>query len=34
MPATGESLDLTNKLLGTWNKLEANEDLVTNPECQ
>lgn len=32
--ATGESLDLTNKILGTWNKLDANEDLVTNPECQ
>ena len=32
--ATGESLDLTTKILGTWNKLDANADLVTNPECQ
>ena len=32
--ATGDSLDQTTRILGSWNKLEANADLVTNPECQ
>jgi hypothetical protein len=32
--ASGESLALTTKILGSWNKLEAEEALVTNPECQ
>lgn len=31
---SGESLALTTKILGTWNKLGADEPLVTNPECQ
>jgi len=31
--ASGESLTLTTKILGSWNKLDANEALVTNPEC-
>jgi len=31
--ATGESDTLTTKILGTWNKLGADEPLVTNPEC-
>ncbi len=32
--ATGESLALTTRLLGQWNKLGADEPLVTNPECE
>ncbi|MDB4937468.1 MAG: hypothetical protein JWP87_4440 [Labilithrix sp.] len=31
---SGESLALTTKILGSWNKLGADEALVTNPECQ
>lgn len=31
---SGESLALTTKLLGSWNKLGAEEALVTNPECE
>jgi hypothetical protein len=30
---SGESLALTTKILGSWNKLDAAEPLVTNPEC-
>lgn len=32
--ATGESLGLTTKILGAWNRLDANEPLVTNPQCE
>lgn len=32
-PATGDSLTLTTRLLGSWNRLDPNEPLVTNPEC-
>ncbi|MBX3189611.1 MAG: CapA family protein [Labilithrix sp.] len=31
--ATGESLALTTRILGQWNRLGADEPLVTNPEC-
>lgn len=31
--ATGDSLALTNQLLGEWNRLLPNEELVTNPGC-
>jgi hypothetical protein len=31
--ATGASLDLTTRMYGQWNRLGANEPLVTNPEC-
>jgi hypothetical protein len=31
---SGDSLALTNRILGSWNKLEATEPLVTNPECR
>lgn len=31
--ASGDSLALTTKILGSWNKLGAEEALVTNPEC-
>ena len=31
--ASGESLTLTTRILGQWNKLGAEEALVTNPEC-
>lgn len=31
--ASGESLALTTRILGSWNKLEADAPLVTNPEC-
>lgn len=30
---SGDSLALTTKILGEWNKLDASEPLVTNPEC-
>jgi hypothetical protein len=32
--ATGDSLALTNQLLGQWNRLLPNEELKTNPSCQ
>lgn len=32
--ATGESLAQTTRLLGQWNRIGPDEDLVTNPECQ
>ena len=31
---SGDSLALTTTILGKWNKLEKDEPLVTNPECQ
>jgi hypothetical protein len=31
---SGESLALTTRILGSWNKLDADAPLVTNPECQ
>jgi poly-gamma-glutamate synthesis protein (capsule biosynthesis protein) len=33
-PATGDSLELTTRILGKWNRIEPSEDLVTNPECR
>ncbi|CAN5910482.1 hypothetical protein BH11MYX4_BH11MYX4_58810 [soil metagenome] len=33
MPATGESLALTTRILGEWNRIGPNDALVTNPEC-
>lgn len=32
--ATGDSLALTNQILGEWNRLKPNEELVTNPGCE
>jgi len=32
--AKGESLELTTRILGVWNRIGPDEDLVTNPECQ
>jgi poly-gamma-glutamate synthesis protein (capsule biosynthesis protein) len=32
--ATGDSLALTNQILGEWNRLLPNEALRTNPSCQ
>jgi hypothetical protein len=32
--ATGDSLALTNQILGEWNRLLPNEALRTNPTCQ
>ncbi len=32
--ARGESLALTTRILGEWNRIGADEDLVTNPECE
>jgi Bacterial capsule synthesis protein PGA_cap len=31
--AKGDSLALTTRLLGEWNRIGPDEDLVTNPEC-
>ncbi len=31
--ARGESLALTTRLLGEWNRIGPSDDLVTNPEC-
>jgi poly-gamma-glutamate synthesis protein (capsule biosynthesis protein) len=33
VPATGEHLALTTRLLGEWNRLDPNEAVVTNPGC-
>lgn len=32
--AKGESLNLTTRILGQWNRLGPDDALVTNPECQ
>ena len=34
MPATGDSLALTTKILGEWNRIGPNDELVTNPDCK
>lgn len=31
--ATGDSLNLTTRMFGQWNRLGPSEELVTNPEC-
>ena len=31
--AAGDSLALSTRIFGQWNRLGANEELVTNPEC-
>lgn len=33
VPATGEHLALTTRILGQWNRLEPDEDVLTNPSC-
>jgi len=33
VPATGESLALTTRILGQWQRLSPGEDVVTNPQC-
>lgn len=34
VPAKGESLDLTTKILGKWNRLDPEEAVKTNPQCR
>ncbi len=34
LPATGESLALTTRILGEWNRIGPNDPLVTNPGCR